>query len=550
MTKNQSTTGGRAIVASLRAHSVDRVFCVPGESFLGIIDALVDVPQIQLVAARHEGGAGFMAVADARLTGRAGVLMVSRGPGASNATIAIQNAKEDGVPLIVIVGQVERADLGKGAFQEVNYSKTYSDLAKWTVQIDAADRASTLMAQAFHIAQRGLPGPVIVVVPEDMLNDACDYEEPPVLSIARPRVSRADVETAARMLAATPRPLLIAGMTLNTARGRAALKAVADAWEIPVAASARQADILNNSHPGYVAHLGYAADNKLVNGLREATMLIAIGTRLGDVTSQSYTFPAAPYPQFPLIHVHESADAIATLRVTELPVLGDCADFLEQLAALAPDTHPWAAWRDQLHSNYSQWSRWLWTSASDGVVFGAMVSACSQHAPDDALITADAGNFGGWLNRYFSYRGDQIFLNALSGAMGYGVPAAVAAALRFPARRTICFVGDGGFAMTGAELATALATGGKPIIVLSDNGSYATIRMHQEKRYPGRVLGTGLTSPDFAAIARAHGCLAITVARNEDAEPAIVEALAYDGACLIHVKSSLNHISPSMTLTA
>lgn len=548
MTGKKLTTGGRAIAASLLAHGIDRVFCVPGESFLGILDALVDTPQIKLVATRHESGAGFMAVADARLSGRPGVVMVSRGPGASNATIAIQNAQEDGVPLIVIVGQVERRDLGRGAFQEVNYAKTYSDLAKWTVQIDAADRAAALMAQAFHVAKRGFPGPVVVVVPEDMLDETCDRIDAPVLSVARPRSARSDAEAAATMLAAAARPLLIAGMAVNTYRGRTALKAVADAWQIPVAASARQSDVLNNDHPGFVAHLGYAADTQLVTGLREASALIAVGTRLGDVTSQGYTFPSAPRPEVPLIHIHESVDAIGTLRETQLAVLADCAEFLEQLATLAPNVRPWAGWRDELHATYAQWSRWLWTSASDGVVFGAMVDACSQHAPADAIITADAGNFGGWLNRYFRYRGDQQFLNALSGAMGYGVPAAVAAALRFPSRRVICFVGDGGFAMTGAELATALANGANPIIVLSDNASYGTIRMHQEKRYPGRVYGTGLTSPDFAAIARAHGCRSITVERNEEAEPAIVTALAHDGPFLIHVKSSLRHISPSMTL--
>lgn len=432
MTGEKLTTGGRAIVASLVAHGVDRIFCVPGESFLGIIDALVDAPQIKLISTRHEGGAGFMAVADARLSGRPGVIMVSRGPGASNATIAIQNAHEDGVPLVVIVGQVERQDLGRGAFQEVNYAKTYSDLAKWTVQIDTADRAAPLMAQAFHVAQRGLPGPVIVVVPEDMLDEVCDRIDAPVFSFARPHASRSDAEAAAGLLAATARPLLIAGMAVNTERGRAALKSVADAWEIPVAASARQADILDNNHAGFVAHLGYATDTRLVNGLREASTLLAVGTRLGDVTSQGYTFPSAPHPEMPLIHVHESPETVGTLRETQLAVLADCTEFLEQLATLAPQERPWAEWRDRLHATYVQWSRWLWTSAQDGVVFGAMIDACSKHAPGDAIITADAGNFGGWLNRYFRYRTDQKFLNALSGAMGYGVPAAVAAAMRYP----------------------------------------------------------------------------------------------------------------------
>lgn len=543
-------TGGQEIVASLLAHGVDRVFCVPGESFLGIIDALVDAPQIQLVTARHEGGAGFMAVADARLTGRPGVVMVSRGPGASNATIAIQTAHEDGVPLVVIVGQVERQDLGRGAFQEVNYAKTYSELAKWTVQIDAPERAAALMAQAFHVARRGLPGPVVVSIPEDVLDATCVETLAPVFSVARPRAAQEDAETVAAILAASSRPLLIAGMAVNTQRGRAALRRVADTWELPVAASARQPDILTNDHPSFTAHLGYAADPRLVNGLREASTILGVGTRLGDVTSQGYSFPAAPQPAHSLIHVHESADAVGTLRETNLALLADCAEFLDRLAALAPESRPWVAWRNTLHETYVQWSMWTPVSSNDGTVFGAMVEACSRHLPDDAIITADAGNFGIWLNRYFRYRGEQRFLNALSGAMGFGVPAAVAASLRYPSRRTVCFVGDGGFLMTGAELATARAAGANPVIVVSDNGSYGTIRMHQEKRQPRRVHGTSLINPDFAAIARAHGCHAIQVRRNEETDSAIVDALAHNGPVLIHVVTSLSHISPTLTLDA
>ncbi|HEY0218721.1 MAG TPA: thiamine pyrophosphate-binding protein, partial [Afipia sp.] len=441
----KTTTGGRAIVESFLRHGVERIYCVPGESFLGIIDALVDAPGIELIATRHESGAGFMAVADARLSGRPGVVMVSRGPGASNVTIAIQNAMEDGVPLVIIVGQVDRQDLGRGAFQEVNYAKTYSDLAKWTVQIDNPAQAMELMAKAFHVAQRGLPGPVVVVVPEDMLDETCANAGAPIFSVARPNTSLKDVEKAAGLLAASKRPLLIAGMALNTQRGRKALLDVANAWDIPIAASARQPDIIDNMHQSFTAHLGYATDPKLVNGLRESDAILAVGTRLGDVTSQAYTFPAAPFPSVPLIHVHESVEAIGTVRETELAILADCAEFLEILVTLAPTSRPWAAWRDKLHATYVQWSQWLWVEADDGVVFGAIVDACSRHLPQDTIVTADAGNFGGWLNRYFRYRTDQKFLNALSGAMGYGVPAAVAASIRYPDRPVVCFVGDGGF---------------------------------------------------------------------------------------------------------
>lgn len=543
-------TGGVAIVATLGAHDVDRVFCVPGESFLGVVDALTDAPGIALVTARHEGGAGLMAVADARLSGRPGVLMVSRAPGASNAAIAIHNAYEDGVPLVVLVGQVPRPDAGLGAFQEVDYALMYAGIVKAVIRIDDASRAEAFLAQAFHAAMSGLPGPVLVILPEDMLEEVRPAAVPVRFPVARPRAAEQDVAAAAALLEAQERPLLIAGMALNTARGRAALKAVAGRWMLPVAASARQPDILDNGDPSYVAHLGYATDRFLTERLREATAILAVGSRLGDVTSQGYSFPAAPRPDVPVIQVHESAAAIGAIRETAVPVLADCAEFLERLAAHAPAAPRWAGWREELHDRYMAWSRWTDAEADDGIVFGAVVDACARLAPDDAIVTADAGNFGGWLGRYFRYRGGQRFLNALSGSMGYGVPAAVAAALRHPERKVVCFVGDGGFLMTGNEIATARAWGAHPVIIISDNASYGTIRMHQERRHPGRKLGTDLVNPDFAALAAAYGCLALSIRQPEDIAPALEAAFRSDQLCVVHVRTSLRHISPSFTLTA
>ncbi|MFG1360989.1 thiamine pyrophosphate-dependent enzyme [Xanthobacter pseudotagetidis] len=545
-----SVTGGMAVVSALRAHDVDRVFCVPGESFLGVVDALNEAPEIELVTARHEGGAGLMAVADARLSGRPGVVMVSRAPGASNAAIAIHNAHEDGVPLVVLVGQVPRPDAGLGAFQEVDYARLYAGIVKGVVRVDDPARAEALLAQAFHAATSGLPGPVLVILPEDMLEEA----RPPVTAVrfpvAQPRAGDEDVAAAAALLKAQERPLLIAGMALNTVRGREALKTVAERWKLPVAASARQPDILDNNHPGYVAHLGYATDRFLVERLREATALLAVGTRLGDVTSQGYSFPAAPRPAVPVIHIHESAEAVGAVRETALPILSGCAEFLERLAVLAPAEPRWTSWRDDLHARYLAWSSWRAVEASDGIVFGAVVEACARMAPADAIITADAGNFGGWLGRYFRYGGRQRFLNALSGSMGYGVPAAVAASLRHPERKVVCFVGDGGFLMTGNEIATARAYGANPVVVISDNGSYGTIRMHQERRFPGRALGTDLANPDFAALACAFGCEALSVSRPQEIEPALAAAFRSERLCVVHVRTSLRHISPSFTLAA
>jgi acetolactate synthase-1/2/3 large subunit len=489
-----------------------------------------------------------MAVADARLTSVTGVVMVSRGPGASNVSIAIHTAQQDGVPLVVIVGQVERRNIGRSAFQEVDYATSFSGLAKAAFQINSADAVPALMAKAFHLARCGLPGPVIVAIPEDVFDERFEGERAPVFAVAKPRVAEADVSLAASLLGSQARPLFIPGMALNNDHGRKAVERFADAWQIPVAPSARQPDIIANEHPSFVAHLGYGTDPKLLVGLRQATAILAVGTRLGDVTSQGYTFPAAPHMDVPLIHIHESAEAISSARETQLPILADCAEFLVELAARAPAALPWQDWQRALRRNYEEWSRWKCVAADDGVVFGVVVDAVQKHAPHNSIITADAGNFGAWLNRYFRYRKGQKFLNALSGAMGFGVPAAVAAALRFRERRTICFVGDGGFLMTGTECATARAYLANPIIIVSDNGSYGTIRMHQEKKFPKREYATRLVNPDFAQLARSFGFESLTVTKNEEAEPAFLEALASKSPFLIHVRTSLKHISPSLTL--
>ncbi|QPC44360.1 acetolactate synthase [Kaustia mangrovi] len=544
------STAGREIVACLKAHDLDRVFCVPGESFLGVIDALRDDPSISLVTCRHEGGAGFMALADARLMRRPGVVMVSRGPGASNATIAIQTAQEDGVPLVVLVGQVERGHRGRRAFQEVDYAKTYSDLAKWCVEITDPARAGELMAQAIAVSRRGIPGPVVVVTPEDMLEAPCPRAEPVCLGVGLPGVDEIDVAQTAERLAGAKRPLVIAGQAVNHDFGRRALRNFADVWGVAVAASSRQADVLENTHGSYVAHLGYAADRTLVDRLREADLVLAIGTRLGDVTSQGYTFPTAPMPEQALIHVHEDASAIGGVRHVTLGAVADCALFLDRLSERRPAGRPWEPWVAQAHAAYLDWSRWQPVEADDGVVFGAVVDAFSRHLPDDAIVTADAGNFGGWLNRYFRFRGDQILLGPLSGAMGYGVPAAAAAAMRRRKRKAVCFVGDGGFMMTGNELATAIAHDASPVVVIADNGSYGTIRLHQEKRFPGRAYGTALANPDFTRLGEAFGAKTVRVEHADEVEEAVRVAVEASEPVVLHVKTSLEHISATARLSA
>ncbi|WP_207548110.1 thiamine pyrophosphate-dependent enzyme [Salipiger profundus] len=547
-------TGGSALATSLSAHGVDRIFCVPGESFLGLLDALESQGRVQVITTRHEGGAGFMALADARLTGKAGVAMVSRGPGCANATIAVQTAQEDAVPFILLVGQVERRNLGRDAFQEVDYGRTFSALAKAVIDISDPDRAAEQLAQAFQIAQRGLPGPVVVTLPEDMLDSASAMGAAPVFGIGRPDVAGSGVTRVAEALATAERPLLLAGSALRTSEGRKALRRIADRWQLPVVVSSRQADLLENTHSAYAGQLAYGADPKIVEGYKAADLMLAIGTRLGDVTSQGYSFPAAPVPQIPLHHVHMAPEAIGTLRTCESAILSDCAAFLDRLAELAPDRPRWIGWRDRLHTDWLWWSNWaeagLPDEAQDGVVFGAVIAELARQLPPDAVVTSDAGNFGAWLGRFLRLGSSQTFLGPMSGAMGYGVPAAVAASLRHPHRRAICIVGDGGMMMTGAELATASAAGATPIIIVSDNGAYGTIRMHQERRHPGQSFATSIGQPDFAGLARAMGAGAHVVQRPDEIAPAIAAALADTARpSLLHVRTSLQYISPLLTLS-
>lgn len=547
-------TGGSALAASLAAHGVDRIFCVPGESFLGLLDALESQAHIEVVTTRHEGGAGFMALADARLTGRAGVAMVSRGPGCANATIAVQTADEDSVPFVLLVGQVERRNLGRGAFQEVDYGRTFSALAKAVIEITDPDRAAELLAQAFHIAERGLPGPVVVTLPEDMLDSPCAAQPAPVFGIGRPAVAESGVARVAEALMTADRPVLLAGSALRSAGGRRALRRVADLWRLPVVVSSRQSDLLDNAHAAYAGQLAYGADPRLVEGYKATDLMLAVGTRLGDVTSQGYSFPAAPVPQIPLHHVHMASEAIGALRVCDSAILSDCAGFLDRLADVAPEAPRWEGWRDRLHADWLHWSDWtraaLPDEAQDGVVFGAVVAELARQLPRDAIVTSDAGNFGAWVGRFLRLGAGQSLLGPMSGAMGYGLPAAVAASLRHPERRAICFVGDGGMMMTGAELATASTAGATPIVIVSDNGAYGTIRMHQERRHPGQSFATSIGRPDFAGLARAMGAEAHFVQRPDEIAAAVSAALAETARpSVIHVRTSLEYISPSLTLS-
>lgn len=547
------TRAADLLVNSLVAHGVDRLFCVPGESYLSVLDALTTCETIDVVTTRHESGAGFMALADARLTGRPGVAFVSRGPGAMNAAIAVHSAQQDAVPLVLFIGQVERAHRNMGAFQEIDYGRVFGPMVKWVAEVNDGARLADTVATAFHAAASGTPGPTVVVLPEDMLDDAVADARTPVNRVARAAAQQEDIEQLKALIGDARRPLMIAGGLLKAGFGQAALQSVAEAFAMPVATAVRHADLLPGDHPNYAGHLTYGAPAELLRGLKQADLLIAVGTRLGDVTSQGYSFPAAPAPDQLVVQVWPDPAAVGNIRSLAIGIAADPLPFLNQLRSVAPgkpkDDH--LRWTAELHAAATALRRWSGPAeATDGIVFGAFVEALDRMLGDDAIIAIDAGNFGGWVQKHMRFGGGRTMLAPASGAMGYGVPAAVAASLRQPERKVVCFVGDGGFLMTGSELATAMQCGGKPILIVSDNGSYGTIRMHQEKHFPGRVGKTGLTNPDFAAMAASYGALGLRVDSAGEIESAIAAALSADGPVLISVRTSLQHISAAATIDA
>jgi len=532
----------------LAAQGFDRLFCVPGESYLALLDALLGSP-VETVVCRHEGGAGLMAVADAKLTGRPGLCAASRGPGATNLSIALHLAEQDAVPLVALIGQVARWERGLGAFQEVDYGRFFGEMAKGVWEVHDADRLPETLARAVRLSMSGTPGPVVIALPEDMLSDETEARPMGPLPVASAPPGAEAVDRAAAMLAAAERPLLIAGSGCASPEGREALARAAEAHGLPVALTFKQQHIFDNASPLYAGHLGFKIPPAQVKALAEADLILAVGTRLGDTPTQGFTLPKAPVPEQPIIHVHPDPDRIGAVYRTELGVAADPAAFLAALAGRnAEVTEGRRAWSGRLNATARRIMDRPPQARPDGVEFGWMVKALAERAPKDSILTMDAGNFSGWIHCHWPWDGTQQSIGAVGGAMGLGVPAAVAAALREPGRKVIGFAGDGGVLMTGSELATAAATGAKPVIVISDNGTYGTIRLHQEKAYPGRVHGTALANPDFAAWARSFGALGITVETPEEAGPAAEAALAHDGPAVIHVKASAEAISPFLTI--
>lgn len=537
------------IARSLEKHGVARAYCVPGESYLALLDALHG-SAVQTIVCRHESGAGFMAVAEAKMTGRPGVVMVSRGPGASNVSIAVHVAEQDAVPLIVLIGQVSRAERGRGAFQEVDYGQFFGAMAKGVFEVmDGAKMAETC-ARAFRLAAEGKPGPVIVSLPEDMLDDEAGETVPEPFPISRLHHGAADAQAVRAAIAKAERPIVVAGAMLRGRRGAAALARFAEAQRIPVAVTWKNQDVFDNGSPLYAGHLGFGNPPRHREALGRADLIIAAGTRLGDVASLNYSFPAAPQPAQTLVHIYPDGEPIGKVFRTDLGIVADPTALLDELGQ-TPRVASSAgeAWISSINGFIREFQAFTSPEPGDGVDFGKVVMAVAAQAPRDAIVTTDAGNMSTWVHRHWKMTPANLLLGAIAGAMGFGVPSGVAAGLADPGRMAIVFVGDGGILMTGQELATAVQYGAKTKIVLSDNGIYGTIRTHQERHYPGRVSGTGLVNPDFSAWARSFGAQAVTIVPGDDIDAKVAEGLGHDGPSVIHVKSSREALSAFSTLS-
>jgi acetolactate synthase-1/2/3 large subunit len=536
-------SGGQAVVQALLTQGARRVFCVPGESYLPVLDALYDVQeQIELVVCRHESGASNMADAHGKLTGQPGVCFVTRGPGATNASIGVHTAFQDSTPMILFIGQVGNDFVEREAFQELDYRRMFGPMAKWVAQIDRADRAAEMIAHAFQLAVSGRPGPVVLALPEDMLRSMTELVQtrPHQNHGAAPR--QADLLTLQSMLANGRRPVFLLGGGGWTAQACKDIAAFAERSGVALVSSFRAQDLVDNRSKAYVGHLGIGAPKFLVEAIADADPLVVLGARLGEMTTDGYERVQCPIPKQTLVHVYPSPDELGRVYQADLMVQSSMPEIVRALCVLKIESQPdWYSSRQCLREAFEADS----TPGPVGPDFdlGAAIGLMQQHLPTDTIVTNGAGNYSGWVHRFWSYGGYRTQLAPTSGAMGYGLPAAVAAKLECPDRAVVCFAGDGCFLMTAQELATAVAHQLKILIVVVTHNAYGTIRMHQERDFPGRVSGTALCNPDFAAYARAFGAHGESVAAMADFEPALQRCLQASGPALIELKTDVRQIT-------
>jgi acetolactate synthase-1/2/3 large subunit len=544
-----ANTAARRIVDTLVMNGIDRVFCVPGESYLAVLDALADVrDRIQVIACRHEAGAANMAEAYGKLTGKPGVCMVTRGPGATHASIGVHTAHQDSTPMILFVGQIALTDRGRGAFQEVDYREVFGGLAKWATEIESPERTVEVVERAFATALQGRMGPVVIALPEDILH--ADGGPAPIRPVtpAKAALDPAFVEQVRARLARAERPLLVLGGSGWTEAATTAIGDWAERIGLPVALSFRRKDLISNDRPNYAGDLGLGPNPKLVQRVRDADLILTIGARLGENPTLGYTLLTRARTAEVLIHIHPGPEELGRVWPTLMGAAADCS-----LAAIALSTidpgRDWRAGAATAHADYQAFIQPV--SVTGAVNMSEVIRHLAEALPADAILTNGAGNFAAWLHRFHRHRARHTQLAPTSGAMGYGYPAALAAKSVHPDREVICIAGDGDYLMTGQEIATAVQYGINVVVVVVDNGTYGTIRMHQETHYPGaaRTIATDLVNPDFVKYAEAFGAFGIRCETTADFPAAFAAARNAGRPALVHLITSAEDIAPTRTIT-
>jgi acetolactate synthase-1/2/3 large subunit len=540
--------GGKILVQQLEAQGVTTVFTVPGESFLAALDGLHDSSRIRTVICRQEGGASMMAEAWGKVTGRPGICFVTRGPGLANAMAGLHIAQQDSTPMVLFLGLPRARDEDREAFQEIDTKGVLGTFVKWTAVIRETDRIGEYVSRAFHVAAAGRPGPVVLGLPEDMLSAEAEAGEAKAAVVAAPAPGAAEMAKLEALIARAARPLMIVGGPGWSSEVEARVTAFATRLDLPVAAGFRFQDYVDNRKPVYVGHAGIGIDARLAAACRDADLLIVVGARLGEMTTSGYTLFDIPNPRQTLVHVHPSPDELGTVYRAELPIVSTAAAFAAALEGIkTPTSVPWRARRQALRAAYEASREPVATPGA--VQLEATIRTVSDLLPERGFVTNGAGNYAAFLHRYFAYKGYRTQLAPTSGSMGYGLPAAIAAKLAEPSRPAIAFAGDGCFMMTVQELATAVQYALPLVVIVANNGMYGTIRMHQEREYPARVVATSLVNPDFAMLARSFGASGETVTTNAEFRPAFERALAAGTPAVIELRLDGEALTPRQTLS-
>jgi len=550
-------TAARILVDQLKIQGVNHVFCVPGESYLAVLDALYDARSIRLIVNRHESGSTFMADAYAKLTGQPGVAFVTRGPGATNASIGVHSAFQDSTPMVLFVGQVGNDFVEREAFQELDYRRMFGQMTKWVAQIDVAARIPEFVARAFQVATSGRPGPVVLALPEDLLEQTADAADAACHRPVQSSPTEAQIGDLRRLLGQARAPMVLLGGPGWTEAACDDLCRFAEANELPVACAFRYQDLFDNRHPNYVGDVGIGINPKLAQRVRDADLLLAIGPRLGEMTTSGYSLLSVPRPKQTLIHVHQGVEELGRVYQAQMMIASGMPQVAAQLAAMMPIGSPtWAAATRDARAEYEAWQAQapVYRGEKPRLDLWQVVQMLQATVPADTIVTNGAGNFSTWAHRYWRYGGLRTQLAPTSGSMGYGVPAGIAAKLVAPERTVVTFAGDGDFLMTAQELATAAMYQAGVLVLVFNNGMYGTIRMHQERHHPARVIGTELLNPRFDLLAQSYGGFGTVVESSGQFGPALEEALAFIRQrklpAVIELRTDAQVITPGTTLAA